>query len=322
MLDNIEHLGDLMRRVRDTRDLKQEDISEKGNINTSTISGIESGRQIATVRDTTFMSYLDGIGLSSSERDLLLYRFFHPSRHINYHERNLHSFNFATLKDETNNDCNEIITSLETAEYPAYVRDDLWFVHCYNQAILDLFDLQPDDLKDSWAAWHVIGTKYYPGSKLARAHGENASIYFPQAVKQFFEETGPFFFTAQMKALRNRLWGLSKDYQKAWLSTTALATPFKQRKHLKREILYRGVEISMGLSEGEIFYVDIGEEQDVRYELVKWWPYGAASSITEQAFDQIAKAAESPQKIHYAADYIQDYNEWPEIKRSLHELSR
>lgn len=182
MLDGIEHLGTLCGMIRQARGLAQKDVSKQGGVNRGTIATFEGCGKISW---DAFNRYVKGLGLSWTDRDILQ-RLFQTAEDIAEREQHLRSIRFSLLKNTTNRSCVAAVQALQSESFPCYIRDELQFVHAFNQSILDLFEITNDDLKSTWLAWHVIGTKYLPGSKLAQAHGNLAGGYFPQALKQFF----------------------------------------------------------------------------------------------------------------------------------------
>jgi transcriptional regulator with XRE-family HTH domain len=307
VLDGIDDLGVLCKNIRESRHLEAKDLARLAGIDAGSISRFERNAHISI---DAFSSYLNGLGLNSNERDILLYNLFYPSRKQQLKEsvEKLSRVRFSIIADKKNSVSRSALESLRIAEYPAYIRDEIGFIHAFNQPILDLFGITLADLTGNWAAWHLISTKYIPGSKLALAHGKQAETYFPRALKQFFEVTARYFFTPHMEALRNRLWNLSEDYRLWWSKITEFGVPFKQLRHLQREILYKGTWISLGLIDEDVFEINLGDLYQGNYTRVGWIPRDP------QAWEVMRKiAGPGLKELHLAVDHVQDYNDWDEL---------
>lgn len=317
MRDGIDHLGTLMRNIREAHHLTQKQVRSVRGLDKSIVAKFEATGQISV---RSFQHYVEGLGLEEDERQVLLTKFLlhsRDSRDIHYHEKRLGELRFAALQHPPNAQkeaYRRVLAALQKEGNPAYIRDELWFVHAYNQPLLDLLDITHADLLKSqmdrangWVAWHVIGSKYAPGSKLVAIHGNFAELYFPRALKQFFEETAHIFFTAQMKALRNRLWLLSETYQRWWRGISALNIPYGPDPDLQRDILYQGKSISMSLSSDEKFTVRL-PQGPVTYTKIVWSP------IDTDAEEVIAKITSAPSpELIFAATFIPDYNHGSEL---------
>ena len=329
MKDKIDHLGGLLRSIREAHRLSQQALSKKMYLAQGVVSRFENG---GPVSESTFASYVaaleqaDGLELDIDEANLLrkqVYDECYSPDRVHFQQKRLTAFHFRFLKEPPNPGYQQAVAVLRSGTYPAYIRDELWFIHAYNQPMLDLFGLTPADLKDNWAMWHVIGNKYLPGSKLAAAHGAEADIYFPRALKFFFEDTAQFFFTAQMKALRNRLWDVSKEYRRWWTSITTFNAPFGHERHPFRHILYRNDQrqerwISMDSEvEKKTIAVTAGPGQYGKYTKMRYVPRDS-DTYAKEAIARLT-TGEALQQVVFAADFIEDYNDWPEVKPFLAE---
>lgn len=312
MKDGINHFGDFIRKIRERQGLSQADLARLASVDRTRVNDLENHGEIGIALNT-ISAIVKALGLDQNDQKLLRQTLYPGAQEVAEREWHLSQFRFTTLQDENNPTCRTALDSLRATTYPAFLRDDLLFCYVYNQSLLDFFEITENDLKGSdWTGWHIIGAKYAPGSKVAVAHGWKGEMYFPQVLKYYFEETARFFFTAQMQALRNRLWPLSKAYRDWWSSIIRFDAPFQKLKRLPREILYDGQWISMEVSDGEEFPVELNDGYTLKYRKVVWKP---VDSDAKQVIQKISKSYRE-QNLYFAADYIkQEYNDWPEVRQ-------
>lgn len=306
MLDGIYHIGDIIVKLRNQKGWKSADLVHKTNLTRSLISKLENH---GIYSEGVLEAVMNALELNKIRRDILKEHLCYGFKRVQEQERILHAYRFATLEDQKNVQSVALVNNLKNEIYPAYIRDECWFVHAYNKPVLDLFGITDQDLDQSnWLGWNVIATKYHPDSKVLYAHGENAELYFPRALKQYFEKTARYFFTSQMCAIRNRLWVLSEDYREWWDLFTGLQANYKQIQFLHRDIRYDNHWLSFGLRD-EDFTVEV-DGRRLPYTKVVWEPRD--SDATRVA----AKLAQqNTGKIYFAANYkVESYNDWVKEK--------
>ncbi len=324
MLDGVEHFGSLLQRLRLTAKLRQEDVP---NVDSATISKFENNR--AKISHPSFSQYVRILRrkseLTQEDEDLLerMYRDsgYEAESDITDHHDRLARYKFALLETATpdrdhpeQTELAELREALLNETRPAYIRDELWFIHAYNQQFLDLIGLTLPDLKDSWTSWHIIGSLFASNSKLRHAFGPNEQLYLPQATDQFFKETVDIFFTAYMKALRNRLWKLSPLYRRYWRDALSFQRPPHENTDYSMNICYKGKEVHFKvLSENKKI---IAHSHILRYVKNVWNPEGNKGA--KRAVESINKRL-SEQKIHFAAKNISDYHGWQDVEQFLAE---
>jgi hypothetical protein len=310
MKDELTHIGSIVERVRTRKGITRTQARAKYNIDNAVVTRLEKH---GLASPDTFNLYLAGFGLEKEERSLLGTLYDNCSRYqqkVREHEQRLASYRFAAVRDKAHPQLAELVAALEHVPYPAYIRDELWFIHAINWQLLALFGISEADLTGNWEGWQVIAVKFVEGSHFTRAHGKNAATYFPRSLKEFFVETAEIFFTAQMRALRNRLWELSDQYREWWSAITSLGAPFKQEPDLERVIQALGHTLVMDLAVKRETRVCFDTWPGVPYRLLVWSP---RSEEAVHVVNQLAKDTRAG-SIYYAADYIEDYNDWDEVK--------
>ena len=116
-----------------------------------------------------------------------------------------------------NGSLQRLVEQLQKEKKPAFIMDDLWFVHAYNGASLRLFGVDYNKKEDReklhwWQSWHVIATKFTNGSIIRNAHVE-PNLYFRPAVEVFCNDLRDYLFTVQVRMLLKRINELSEPHK-------------------------------------------------------------------------------------------------------------
>ncbi len=306
MLDGVEHLGTLCLKLRGHRSSSEFDV-DKGTIskfeNTGKSMGVDA-----------FTRFVNGLNLFPDQRELLLYKFYPHSqdRELRHNQRMLCKVSFRTTRDRADHEYARLISELENEYYPSYIADPLWFVHALNQPLLDLFGITKGDLEthSDWWVWHGIGSKYHPKSKIGLQLKDDMYSYVPNVLQKFFNDTSQYFFTAHMRALRNRLWNLSDSYKREWSTLISFQGGEPRPATLMRVMEPRNSKpLVLDVMETPPTSIDVGEGDRVNYRRIQWIPRD------KELWKSLREDLPGEEKIHFAADYIEDYNDWPEIKQ-------
>jgi hypothetical protein len=221
------------------------------------------------------------------------------------------------------------VEQLKKEPGPAFIMDDLWFVHAYNAASLRLFgvDYKGDD-KDKlrwWQSWHVIATKFTPGSIIRDAHID-PNLYFRPAVEQFCGDIRDYLFTVQVRSLIQKIYELSSSgnfgFERMWLPAVTFESDDFPLDGFRRTLKHpHGPDVRLEARTIPAFYRDIevvaGSRYTTRYKLVVW---NGIDRLTEEFFNEIGGPN---QDILFAADFDTDednrfhVNDWPEVRRHI-----
>ena len=230
-----------------------------------------------------------------------------------------------------------LVDQLAGESRPAYIADNLWFIHAMNGSMLNLFGIDPARHLDRWEAWHSVAAKFLINSPLFNAH-ISVNQHYPPAIDFFFKEVGPHLFTVQMRALLAALHRLSADngvthFDRWWDQTVTFQLPWAF-EDLRREIRYWGALPGAQRTEEnyEILRIWAAERHDVSVESIcgtpmRYWlgiwntpPNGETPGTSVSALTGYA----DNQQIFFAADYDTarcfHVNTWPTVQAYLGRL--
>lgn len=217
----------------------------------------------------------------------------------------------------------ELIAELERIDRPAFIMDDLWFIHALNGALLRLFGVDPhrSEFLRRWDGWHVVASKFRADSPVRQAY-TTPDLFLPPTIVAFLEDerTYPLLFTLQMRKLIERTITMSEaqgcEFQHWWKQASAFYLPYSLTS-LERGIRYQGRPIQVEPWIQSVRSVHVSGEHHVRYALAIWNPIGKDA---REAFDDMRASGESGRVI-YAADYDRErqfhVNDWPEVRAEL-----
>jgi transcriptional regulator with XRE-family HTH domain len=329
---DILHLGILFKRIRATRGLSQSDIAQAIAVTSSTISKFESTgrsrrahiveRYIRTLQSPSLNGTHIPCPLEEDEASLLMQlSSWYQGSSRNTLATRLGAYDFDLIVSPNSPvQLKSLVQRLRQMQWPAFIRDDLGFIHAVNSSMLNLFGIDPNSwLLRRWESWHILATIFAQPSPVRSAH-VSLDIHFPSLINDFFQSTLPYLFTPQMRALLRELHHLSGlnglNFSKWWYAASAFNLFFKQRSSIC--ILQHSDRLlNTALVHRECQWVNIAPTVRVPYNLVVWQPLGAE---TREAFDQLTGVA-APGEIFFATTFDANHNHhvncWPEVAHLL-----
>lgn len=270
-----------------------------------------------------YEGYVNALHLSQSRKDILI-NICKGYKNKDDEEVRLGHYSFDILNrprkknEEEKEEIDKLIDQLEDTPFPAFIMDELWFVHAFNAPILELFSITEEDLKKA-PNWHVIATKYYKitdgrtvyESPLRRAHRELMHKYFPEAVFRFLISTSEYFFTDQMLNIQNFLCQLSPDvFQSLWGDLITMHGNLPIAEPI-RHIYYKKLlePISMVVSYNPPVSVTVAKDYRLKFTLVLWLPH-PRNGISQRVLEEIDSVTQGKE----AAFAYQYRNEIPIYK--------
>jgi hypothetical protein len=278
--------------------------------------------------------------LNADEADALqtLYAHSHREAQIHGQELELAALDYGNMADAHVPPALQRLTAqLAQEPRPAYITDNLWFIHAMNGAMLNLFSIDPDRHLDRWEAWHSVAAKLLVDSPLFSAHTSVNQAY-PPAIDFFFKETSRHLFTVQVRALLAALHRLSAEngvthFDRWWEQTVTFQLPWAF-EDLRREIRYWGALPREQRTEEnfEILRVWAAEREDVTVESLcgrpmhYWlgvWDTPPNGDTPGTSIAELAGYADN-REIYFAADYDREHrfhvNTWPPVQAYLGSL--
>ncbi len=325
----VPHLGELLRRMRQARELSQADIARVCAVHRSTILNFE--QRGALFRDRiTYARYVQSLADASigcpdlqidpSRRALLDDLFTHAQpAGVRADEERLAAIDFVATQRGDTPALRRLINQLRAQPLPGAIIDDLGFVHVLNGALLRMFDITPDlPYLQRWEAWHVFATKLVRDSPVHHAyttvHGND--LFFIAALYQFFERmrTLRYLFTRQMQTLNWRLAVLA--HQEGYLQHTAgwrLISAFQVVPGMDgvlRIVRFQNEILTVQIIPGHPCQVSLPGSGMVTYHPITWHPLGANAARV--------MAACRDQRLFFAAEYDRHerfhVNTWSELQ--------
>jgi hypothetical protein len=219
----------------------------------------------------------------------------------------------------------DLVDKLARTPHPAFIMDDLWFIHAQNEAQLQLYNIEPSSpFLHRWEGWHVIAGKIPTDSPVRIAYDE-VGQFVPPSIVYFFqhEYTQRYLFTLPVRQLLYQLFTLSTehDYEihKWWSQLLSFTLPYNTIS-IPRSVTVNGVTLYTNPSIADAVTVELDTGEQVNYILVVWEMIAASNP----AFEQLT--ANTPQRVFYAADYDRrctfHVTTWPEVQPHLKRLSR
>lgn len=249
-------------------------------------------------------------------------------------EAELSVIDLSHLQDRgRSSELESLVTQLELETSPAFIMDELWFVHAYNGACFELFGVdyrgRDEDKLRHWQTWHVIGTKFAANSIVREAH-ITPHRYFKPAVDQFFQDVHLYLFTVQVKALTGRIWEVAgsqfSDFEAMWRNAIGFRGEEYPVEHLTRTLRNpenhnRKLEVRFV----PVFTRSVTIVPDTRgsttYKLVKW----DARDGSGETSRFLRELGQRNRDILFAADYEDEnnrfhVNSWQETRDRLSEI--
>jgi hypothetical protein len=328
-LYDAEHIGELLKGIRESRDIILDAIAKHCEIDISAISNLESrGVHKKTRTAPCYIKALHSPNVSPlylEGKDDLLLNLYQASKDNLKRQCDFSIVSLDYIKSEDKHrKLTELLQLLEAQERPAFIMDGLWFIHAMNGAVLRLFNIDSDsEFLHNWEGWHVVASKFYPNSPIFRAH-YNPDEYFPPTITAFFEAgpTSKLFFTYQMRQLVCRIVALSEaqglKFQGWWRRAVRLDLDYELKK-LTRTIIYKSSNIQTDAHIVASPDIEIEQGYTASYRLAVWNPIGTDAL---EAYKDIISAPNS-REIYFAADYQErsgqkfHVNEWPEVQAEM-----
>ncbi len=332
---DIPHIGAFCKRLRLSRGYSASDLADFCEVRASTItrnfeeSGTlgerNFGRLVAAFKAGGLPNELGYQPLTDEHAHQLadLYAQTKAKELMQRQARLSHiDIDYIRTRKNRNPHLTELVELLEREQRPAFIMDELWFLHALNGALLRLLTIDPQaDHFHRWEQWHVIGSKLYADSPVRAAH-ENPDLYYPPAIAYFFNDTIPHFFTYQMRVVLKRMHELSAlnhFHFDQWWSQATLFNLGYELKSLARILTYQGEKISTETSTR--VWMDVATENGshAKYTLVVWNPVNRDAL---HAFSDIFSFRDS-KNIYYAADASRTcgkpfhVNQWPEVDAEI-----
>lgn len=329
---DLTHIGMMCAKIRQSRGLRKCDVAEYTGLSKPTVSRLERN-------ESTFKSFSKYVGgfrrgkppLNAREVDHLveLYPYSQEPK-IRELEAELATIDLRDICSASSPpQLKDLVRALGSERRPAFIRDDLWFVHAFNGAALHLFGVdfsKPENLS-AWQAWQVIAVKFVPDSAVRRAHYRTDN-YFRQAVGVFWKSLHRYLFTWQVRVLAHKIYELSGPnefhFENWWPQAATFNLDYDL--HSFTRALYhpssrRDKDRLIHVQSSEPIRVEVevvpGTGHTARYTLVVW---NAMSQEAKELFADIAGRRDGRQ-ILFAADYDQDnsfhVNKWPEVVEEL-----
>lgn len=326
---DLPHIGILCQRIRERRHLHQRDIVELTGLSASTVTRVEKNRTSLDSFTQYIQAFLHGSPpLSQQQIDALrlLYLNSQPAKIADL-QAELAVIDFRDIRSGNRPpQLDDLLTELRNEQRPAFIRDNLWFIHAYNGAIMHMFgvDFQHKKNLQHWTAWHLLGTKFVADSPIRQAHCEPAN-YFRNVVDGFWHDLHRYLFTWQVRILIYRLYTLAHrdglDFEYIW-SAAATSTLEYQLSHYTRTLRRPGTY-------DQLFRVQSSEPMSINPEVVyksKYWTgytlvvWNPIDEAAKEFFSEIQRDAYS-REILFAADYDCErtfhVNSWPEVSGVL-----
>lgn len=328
--DEILHIGALCRRIRESRGLDAAQLVRWCGVrHTSNIT--RNFEEQGMTSDTTFERYVEALCMPAlaapplmQRQAAMLHALWRNRKQTGQIQRNLAAITFEQIIPHKRFDqAAACLAALEQIGRPAWIMDDLWFIHALNGALLQLFGIDPhrSAFLHSWSAWHVIASTFCANSPVRQSYAQ-ADLVLPPAIVAFLEDTRtyPLLFTAQMRKLIARIITLSEqegcEFQHWWRQARACYLPYSLTS-LARTIIYQGQPIYAEPRIHTTHTIALGAEHAARYTIVVWNP---VDRDAEAAFEQI-RSTPGSHAIIYAAEYDRhnDFhaNDWPEVRNEL-----
>ena len=328
---DLPHVGRLCEFIRESRHLRAREVAAITGLSESTVSRIEQNSGSAASFEKYVGAFRHGKPpLNPRQIDQLveLYQYSRPRKVIEELQPELAGIDLCLIKSAAGpSRLKELLAELRQERRPAYIRDNLWFIHAYNGAILHLFGVdfsRPENLA-SWVAWHVIATKFYSNSPVRNMHS-SVTDYFPHAVDAFWCDLRRYLFTWQARVLIRAIHQLSQPHGFRFDDWWSQAVTFRLEYELKdyTRALYHPQAASdtsrlIRAQASEPVSVDVpyAEGFSSRFTLAVWNPINAEAA---DLFRQIS-ARPDARDILFAADYDRGgdihVNRWPEVRARL-----
>ena len=332
--DDLESIGSLCKRIRLSKHLERADIVQHFDLSMPTITRIENGNGAGRRSFEQYVQALQSDKASTpltaqqAESLMRLYDLSRPQkvRQLESEIAALSLCDIKTASSQSNTPFRELIEAFRSQNRPALICDDLWFDHALNDALLQVFDMDPNsDYMYCWETWHSMAVKLRTKSPVHDAHDESDHV-FPLTVQLFYAQSFRYLFTTQMRHLLNSLRTLSRanglQFDQSWRQATTFGYSYSPSvlSNIPRRYTTNGEQqIHVEVQLVGTYPVTYSNGATVNFRLVAWNPL-PGHGYTEERFRQV-RQARSSQDIFYAVDYDREgcfhVNSWPQVRDYL-----
>lgn len=318
-------LGALCRQVRQSRNLRLRDVARLGGIADPTVKRLEDGRIPST---QTFSGYVGAlcspeVGTPlTSDQAAFLWRCFDAAAETEATEAAFAGVSSRELaRPRPARQLRRLLDTLAGEPYPAYIRDEQFFIHAMNAPLLRLVGATPDTPGLSrWQWWHNVAATVAPDSPLGAAYDRDTFV--PALVRYFMRTAVDHLFTVQMGALLQELCRLSPDgFAPWWRAAQSLLLPAAPQA-LPRTARIQGDLVQFLITRARSASVELAPGYATRFTMGCWRPLTEA---TEAVLRKLDGHDDIPPVI-LAADYdvAQTFhvNDWPPVRRVFEERMR
>jgi hypothetical protein len=194
---------------------------------------------------------------------------------------------------------------------PAYVRDELFFVHAINEPVLRLFGVAPTAPGLSrWETWSLLAFPFASPRPVSDAHV--GGTLQPATVRSFLLQARRLLFTSQAAVLVRRLEAASPSgFGLWWRAATALLLP-ESDGVLRSAVLHAGQLLDSTFRQTRTVAVRLASGHVAEYTLGSLDP---DTPVAETAFRDLAEGASREPICAARFDAGRDLhvNDWPEM---------
>lgn len=329
MASRVEHVGEIVRRIRESRGISEEALARLCGRSRHTIHRLEMGDTERAANKRGLMTKI-GDALSGpsipiasrllpTQRDLLAAL----TEADIARERAAQEYGWIdanSLRDRENqSSLSRLIDQLAREARPAMIVDPLLFIHAMNGMVLKVFEVDPEEWLYTWDMWHMIGAKMRPEAPPRARHVDDDHYIGTTAF--FFQQPtcNRYLFTPQMGALLDRLDHDAETYDHPFVQRWNLATRFELSLTLTdmprtlERLDGRLLQTKAALMDREVVHPI--PEADVTFTLLGW---DAADEEGRKMFADWRGGAPR-QDLLFARDFDRQgdfhVNAWPEMAR-------
>lgn len=222
----VRHPGELLYQIRKAREVAQADIAALCAVKSSTISRFE--RDGTRISRETYKRYVQALAspavvplrhqrLTPARQQTLLDLYRHYYNRSDAYDR-CASISFAILAEAKTNEQAALVREFAREQRPAFIIDDLGFIHVVNGALLNLFAMTPhDSILSRWEVWHYVGANLLPSAPAHQRYLSPPATAAPGLLARFFEDEHlrPYLFTPQLQCLQRRLQQILIDHDQS-----------------------------------------------------------------------------------------------------------
>jgi hypothetical protein len=310
-------LGWLCRQVRLSRDLRPTDIAELSGLSVATVTRFEAGSLPERDTFTAYASALcgdRGAGRLAPEHEAFLQAAFQAARGAPAAEEAFRAVTFHELvRPRGPKPLKQLLSRLAEYPFPAYIRDELFFLHAVNRGLHGLYGLAPASPKLArWEYWHALGSVFAPGSRVQSMHAGDQ--FAPSLVRHFARTALPLLFTRQMAALSSRLCTLSPDgFCPWWRTVMSLLLP-EPPDTLPRTLRMGGDLAQVVVGPVDSASVETAPGYRATFTLTAWQPLCEATDALLRRAAGLGAHLGPVLAADYEAHGLLHVNDWPEMR--------